>query len=688
MRQWRSVVFFLMFTFACSSVTAWAFDFGVPLPEKPQGFVNDYANALTQADKQQLEQRLLQIQQKGLATITVLVVRNLNGHEIAEFAINVCDRWKVGKKGIDNGVLITIATEERGKNGKPGRRRIDVGRGLNGVLTDLMTGRILKASRETFDRGEMAASLNQATDSIENLLAKEQAAEAAAPQSAAAEREARRTASADASPVAGTVFTAMAALLLIALGGVFAVRRVQRNRERNATRQLRDELLKLYEEAFQETGKLACEAEKALLGLPELAKAKGEELLLRIRKKRDEISEAKGKITNEETSYWLLKQSAGAGTELKRTVDSCKQAVSQIEQLPVELEQRFVWAARKVQEREEEIKSAYELAASLLAEGYKVNTDPLALVQAEFNQAKGVLERKEEHPDAIVWKTLDERLATASGFIGEPKRNRESAAELIRSNSELFVDLSTRKGQFDCLLALLQHDNPAEVWQGLPQRFEAADKRFDGYIAANSAAMKANEIDSGVADFGKTLARSAQVELEAVKALFKEIEDLDRSLKKARAEYVSAFSEAERAYKQAESSVKETGVKPRTADMVRPLEAKLVKANLLAEEAKQGRTINLLALAALITEVSQGAKEVAKLAKEDVSAHRQYLRHQEELRRQHDEEVRQQNRQAVLAVAVDDDDCFSRSRGGGIAVPDSPPDPDTGGTFDGSGADD
>jgi uncharacterized membrane protein YgcG len=680
----------MLLVFACSSVAAWAFDFGVPMPERPQGFVNDYANAMTQAQRQQLEQRFAQIQQKGLATITVLVVKNLNGHEIAEYSIKVAELWKVGKKGVDNGVLITIATEERGKNGKPGRRRIEVGRGLNGVLTDLMTGRINKASRETFDRGEMAASLNQMADGIEGLLAKEKAAEAAVSQPVQAGKQGSARSDDSASSIFGIAFAAIAALLVIALGGNFVIKRINRNRERKASQLLQAELIKAYDEALEETGKLACAAEKALLAVPELAKAKGQDLLLQIRKRRNEISDDKGRVVGVETSYWLRKQSAGVGAQLKGLTDACKEALSRIEQLPAQLEQKFIQAEERIEKYGLSIAEAKKSALELAGEGYVVDTRPLSAFEAEVASLKATIAGKLQHPDDANWRHFDDGIKAVQDAIEAPKKSRNEAAALVKKNSDLFVELSPKRDQIASIMVRLRSGNPAEVWQEVSQRFGKVSQHFDSYITMNSAALKANQIPSEVADYGHALAKAAKFELDTVKTLFKEIEELDGSLEKARNEHVAAFSEAEQAYKRALSAVKEEGVKPETSRRVNPLEGKLVEANRLISQVKQGGMVNLLVLMALIAEISREAKRVTQLSGEETKAHLQHLRQQERLRQEREEAIRRENQRAILAVTVDDDDSNRRNRGGGggISIPDSAPAPEIGGGFDSDGADD
>jgi len=66
----------------------------------------------------------------------ILTVPSLEGETIEDYSIKVAEAWKIGQKGKDNGIIFTVAKQER-------KMRIEVGRGLEGKLTDLMAGRII-----------------------------------------------------------------------------------------------------------------------------------------------------------------------------------------------------------------------------------------------------------------------------------------------------------------------------------------------------------------------------------------------------------------------------------------------------------------------------------------------------------------------------------------------------------------
>lgn len=107
------------------------------LPEL-KGYVNDYAGMLTPARAAALEEALRDFERSDSTQIVVLTIPALDGENIEAFSIRVAEAWKIGQQRVDNGVILLVAKAER-------KVRIEVGRGLEGKLTDLVSGRIIRA---------------------------------------------------------------------------------------------------------------------------------------------------------------------------------------------------------------------------------------------------------------------------------------------------------------------------------------------------------------------------------------------------------------------------------------------------------------------------------------------------------------------------------------------------------------
>lgn len=102
-----------------------------------QGRVNDYAGILSPQGKSAVERELAALEQSDSTQVVVLTVPTLQGASLEEFSIRVAEAWRIGQKGLDNGAILLVAKAER-------KIRIEVGRGLEGKLTDLVSGRIIR----------------------------------------------------------------------------------------------------------------------------------------------------------------------------------------------------------------------------------------------------------------------------------------------------------------------------------------------------------------------------------------------------------------------------------------------------------------------------------------------------------------------------------------------------------------
>jgi uncharacterized protein len=102
-----------------------------------RGRVNDYAGVISQDQARSLESQLAQFEQETGHQVVVLTILTLDGEDIEGFSIRVAEYWKIGKKGNDNGVILLVARDDR-------KLRIEVGYGLEGVITDAVAYHIIQ----------------------------------------------------------------------------------------------------------------------------------------------------------------------------------------------------------------------------------------------------------------------------------------------------------------------------------------------------------------------------------------------------------------------------------------------------------------------------------------------------------------------------------------------------------------
>lgn len=103
--------------------------------------ITDEIGLLTPSQRQNLEKYLVNYEQKTGNQIAILLIDNTASETIEQYSIRVADQWKLGRKGIDDGVLLIVA---KNNPSELKRLRIETGRGVQGVLTDMRSKQILQ----------------------------------------------------------------------------------------------------------------------------------------------------------------------------------------------------------------------------------------------------------------------------------------------------------------------------------------------------------------------------------------------------------------------------------------------------------------------------------------------------------------------------------------------------------------
>ncbi|MBE7439842.1 MAG: YgcG family protein [Spirochaetales bacterium] len=109
--------------------------------------VTDLTSTLSSGQVEQIEARLKALEDSKGSQIAVLLVPTTQPEAIEQYSIRVAEKWKLGRKGVDDGVLFLIAIQDRAM-------RIEVGYGLEGALTDALTKRIIAEVITPYFRAE------------------------------------------------------------------------------------------------------------------------------------------------------------------------------------------------------------------------------------------------------------------------------------------------------------------------------------------------------------------------------------------------------------------------------------------------------------------------------------------------------------------------------------------------------
>lgn len=143
------------------ALPVWAQDQAIP---KLNDWVVDTTDTFSATQKSELSERLATFEKNKGAQIFVLMVPTTEPEDIAQYTRRVYDQWKVGRKNVDDGVLLVVAKDDR-------RLRIEVGYGLEGAITDLQAGRIIREFiTPYFMHDDYVAGISAGVDKIMTLI--------------------------------------------------------------------------------------------------------------------------------------------------------------------------------------------------------------------------------------------------------------------------------------------------------------------------------------------------------------------------------------------------------------------------------------------------------------------------------------------------------------------------------------
>jgi uncharacterized protein len=131
----------------------------------PSGYVNDFAGVLSPSTVQNVDALCAQVDRQAHAQIAVVTIKTIDGDQsIEEFATALEEKWKVGTKGTDRGVLMLLVM-------KPRHGRIEVGYGLEGILNDAKVGDIGRSMVPAAQQGDYNRAVPLGVSQIAQVIA-------------------------------------------------------------------------------------------------------------------------------------------------------------------------------------------------------------------------------------------------------------------------------------------------------------------------------------------------------------------------------------------------------------------------------------------------------------------------------------------------------------------------------------
>ena len=126
--------------------------------------VIDETGTLSPAEKASLDTRLAELEARKGSQIAVLIVPTVRPESIEQFSLRVAEAWKLGRKGVDDGLLLLVAKDDR-------EVRVEVGYGLEGAIPDATANRVIdEFILARFREGDYAGGISAGVDRLIGLV--------------------------------------------------------------------------------------------------------------------------------------------------------------------------------------------------------------------------------------------------------------------------------------------------------------------------------------------------------------------------------------------------------------------------------------------------------------------------------------------------------------------------------------
>lgn len=133
-------------------------------PPKPTSYVSDMAGVMDGTSKQRTEGLCQELETKTGAQLAIVIIPSLQGEPIEDYAVHLFQQWGIGQKEKSNGLLLLVAIQDR-------RSRLEVGYGLEPVITDAYSGDVLRAMRSFFRANQYGPGLYAAAHDLAARIA-------------------------------------------------------------------------------------------------------------------------------------------------------------------------------------------------------------------------------------------------------------------------------------------------------------------------------------------------------------------------------------------------------------------------------------------------------------------------------------------------------------------------------------
>lgn len=611
-------------------------------PQFQGKMVNDFAGVIPSNIADRIEARLRTHRDKTTNEVVVAVARTLDGQDIKQYSEGLFQSWGIGKKGKDNGVLILIATDEPGKNGGKGRRRIEVGYGLEGQLTDGISGEILRANRQAFDDGRIGESIEGLVAGVLKVITpveatppptlspeekqRRQEARQAEYQAKLAAQEAHEKEVALVKTGFGIFLSVVFIAVVLGFGGYFAYHLggeyLQKRRERKEMReqiselvtQTKEELDRLRNLPDMTIGKFDKDPEWVQAGAKRLA----EEL-------RRQIAAAESSFLGVIEGDWRKPETLDKNLHQMRhayaVIGAAKETVDDIVGWPAEVAELKESAAKALAGAREEMAGLKAAIESVKGQGFRIGSfDDGELVRADLALTQFDEELKSGLDPRAVQRNiekLDDTIRLYAEAVLDLPRQMQTNTENAKRQHEMLKALGADRPAVEVIYLALCKSNPISALADLDHA-DNRDERFKAVAELLAEAEQDNTLDKQDFAIAKTKIEAAGRELSKLKSGFAQIREREREIREAKSGFQKMLGRAAEKIRTAWSSVQS----PDVMDAVYRDRLKGAEGNIAKAKAMAGSTgfIDWLAIVGLILAAETSAADVHKEAEATIAS--------------------------------------------------------------------
>jgi uncharacterized protein len=162
----KKALYLILVLFTATTLKIFSQD--IPDRPNPPRLVNDFAGILNDRQVSALEQKLVSFNDSTTTQIAIVTVKSLGDYAPSDFAQRLAQKWGVGQRGMDNGLLILVKPKI---GNSAGQVRIETGYGVEGAVPDITAAEIVDYEiLPAFREGDYYGGLESATNTIMDLV--------------------------------------------------------------------------------------------------------------------------------------------------------------------------------------------------------------------------------------------------------------------------------------------------------------------------------------------------------------------------------------------------------------------------------------------------------------------------------------------------------------------------------------